>query len=425
VARVRLTDASCQRYTAPAGKREQYFDALTPGLVLRVSGKTSARPAGSKSWSLIFRLRGVQSRMTLGTYPAIGLAEARRKAQDALRLVAEGKAPRPAKVTLAPAAEARTLAAAIDRYLTERPADKSRRTLRAEYLIETGRTLTRDVKPILGDRPLAALTGDDIKRLVRGIAKDRPSQANHVLAYLSAMLGWAVDEGLIEKSPAVGVKMPAQKVERDRALDDDEIRLFWRACDDVGWPFGPLAQLLLLTGQRRDELAHATWREFDPGNQTWTLPAERAKNGRAHIVHLPRLALEILGTLQRHASKRGWVFATGLSGADTPISGFGRGRERISAAMAARAGSPIDHFTLHDLRRSAATGMAALGVAPHVVDKILNHSAGRISGVAKIYNRFEYLPERLAALDRWAEHIEALIGKAPASSNVVPMVKMG
>jgi len=313
-----------------------------------------------------------------------------------------------------------TLAASIDRYLAERPVDKSRRPMRAEYLAETARTLDKNVKQsALGKLPLEEITSDDIKRLVRGIAKDAPSQANHTLAYLRAMLGWGVDEGLIERNPAAGVKMPAQKVERERALNDEEIRSFWFACNEIGWPFGQLAQLLLLTAQRRDELAHATWSEFDLDKQSWTLPGERTKNGRSHIVHLSALAIEVLQGLPRIASKKGWIFTTGLGGGDTPVSGFGGGRERIVAAMAAGMGEEVAHFTLHDLRRTAATGMAALGIAPHVVDKILNHSGGKIAGVAKIYNRFEYLPERKAALETWSRHVESLI--RPTPSNVVEL----
>jgi integrase len=314
----------------------------------------------------------------------------------------------------------RTLAAVIDRYLAERPVDRSRKPMRAEYLAETARTLNKNVKQsAFGKRPLGEITGDDIKRLVRGIAKDAPSQANHTLAYLNAMLGWAVDEGLIGKNPAAGVKMPAQKVERERSLTDEEIRAFWLACDAIGWPFGPLAQLLLLTAQRRDELAHMAWREFDLDKQTWTLPGERTKNGRTHIVHLSALAIKRIEKLPRIASKKGLVFTTGLGGGDTPVSGFGRGRQRIAAAMAGASGEEVAPFTLHDLRRSAATGMAALGIAPHVVDKILNHSSGKIAGVAKIYNRFEYLPERKAALETWARHVESLI--RPVQSNVVEL----
>ena len=138
-------------------------------------------------------------------------------------------------------------------------------------------------------------------------------------------------------------------------------------------------------------------------------------------MHLAPLAVEIFEKLPRLASKKGWVFTTGLSGADTSVSGFGRGRERIAAAMAEIAGGEIAPFTLHDLRRSAATGMAALGIAPHVVDKILNHSSGKISGVARIYNRYEFLAERRAALEAWARHVESLI--RPTPSNIVELVR--
>jgi integrase len=343
------------------------------------------------------RARQSMTRVRAGAHP---VEDRRRRKEEEARL-AEAEAVR----------KKNTVAAVIDRYLAERPVDKGRRPMRTEYLAETARTLEKDVKhSTLGKRPLDEITSDDIKSLVRGIAKYAPSQANHTLAYLKVMLGWAADEGLIEKSPAAGVKMPSQKVQRERALGDEEIRAFWLACDRVGWPFGPLAKLLLLTGQRRDELGRATWSEFgDIDNQTWTLPGERTKNRRSHIVHLAPTAVKILRELPRIASKKGWVFTTGRTDADTPVSGFGRGRERISAAMAEIWGEELAPFTLHDLRRSAATGMAKLGVAPHVIEKILNHSAGKIAGVAKIYNRFEYLPERKQALETWARHVESLI----------------
>jgi integrase len=423
---LKLTQAAVERLKPPSSGRIEAWDSQLPGFGLRISA------SGSRTWQAFYRVKGKMVREKLGTLaqiPNVGTArqlarqsmtkaragshpvEDRRRKEDEARRQAEAEEAR----------KKNTSAAAIDRYLAERQVDKSRKPMCAEYFAETARTLEKNVKhTALGKRPLDEITGDDIKRLVRGIAKDAPSQANHTLAYLSAMLGWAVEEGLIAKNPAIGVKMPAQRVERERVLGEEEIRPFWLACDRVGWPFGPLAQLLLLTAQRRDELAHATWSEFDDlERQTWTLPGERTKNGRAHIVHLSPLAVDILEKLPRLASKKGWVFTTGLGGADTPISGFGRGRERIAAAMAEISSEEVAALTLHDLRRSAATGMAALGIAPHVVDKILNHSSGKIAGVAKIYNRFEYLPERKAALEAWARHVESLI--RPTPSNVVEM----
>jgi integrase len=421
---LKLTQAAVERLKPPPSGRIEVWDSQLPGFGLRISA------SGLKTWQAFYRTNGKPIREKLGTVAQIpNVADARELARQSMAKARTGAHPveyrrrkEEEKQRQAASEEARqrnTLAALIDRYLIERPKDKSRRPMRAEYLVETRRTLERDVKrSLLGKRPLDEITSDDVKGLVRGIAKYAPGQANHVLAYCSALFSWAVDEGLIAKSPAAGVKMPAQKVERERALGEEEIRPFWLASDRIGWPFGPLAQLLLLTAQRRDELAHATWNEFDLDKQTWTLPGERTKNGRAHIVHLSSLAIEILEKLPRIASRKGWVFTTGL-GADTPISGFGRGRERIAAAMVEMSGEEVAAFTLHDLRRSAATGMAALGIAPHVVDKVLNHSSGKISGVAKIYNRFEYLPERKAALEAWSRHVESLI--RPLPSNVVEM----
>lgn len=427
---LKLTQAAVDRLKPPANGRVEYWDSQLPGFGLRVSAPRPGSKDGRKIWQAFYRFEGRMVREKLGTLDRIpSVAEARERARDSMTKARAGANPveeRRAKeaeerhqVEIEDARKKNTVATAIGRYLAERPVDKSRKPMRPEYLAETARTLEKNVKQsALGERPLDEVTSEDVKRLVRDIAKAAPSQANHTLAYLKAMLSWAVDEALIEKNPAASVKMPAQKVERERALSDEEIRPFWLACDAVGWPFGPLAQLLLLTAQRRDELANATWSEFNLEAQTWTLPGDRTKNGRSHIVHVTGLALEILDGLPRIASKTGWVFTTGLGG-DNPVSGFGRGRERIAAAMADVSGAEVAPFTLHDLRRSAATGMAALGIAPHVVDKILNHSSGKITGVAKIYNRFEYLGERKAGFDSWARHVESLF--RPLPSNVVQL----
>jgi integrase len=441
---LKFTQAAVERLKPPESGRIEAWDSQLPGFGLRIAA------SGLKTWQACYRVEGKMVREKLGTLAQIpNVAEARdlarqsmTKARTGAHPVEERRRKKDDDRRQAEAEEARkknTLAALVDRYLAERPVvNQKGKPLAKEYLGESRRTLERDIKETkLGAKPMSEITGEEIRRHVRGIAKRRPSQANHVLAYLSVALNWAVEEGLTKENPAAAVKSPAPKVERERALSDEEIPLFWRACErndtedsndaadhanppekkklGVGWPFGPLARLLLLTAQRRDELAHATWGEFDLDKQTWTIPGARTKNGRPHIVHLSQLAIEILEGLPRVASKQGWVFTTGLGGADTPVSGFGRGRERIAAAIAEISGEAIDPFTLHDLRRSAATGMAALRIAPHVVDKILNHSTGKIAGVAKIYNRYEYAPEREAALEAWGRHVESLIRPTPSN----------
>jgi integrase len=172
--------------------------------------------------------------------------------------------------------------------------------------------------------------------------------------------------------------------------------------------------LLLLTAQRRDELAEATWDEIDIENALWTLPRERAKNDQTHVVHLAPKAVEILHQLPTIGGRKFLFTTTGKS----PVSGFTRARQRLAAAMIALGGDGVEHFTIHDLRRTAATGMAGLGIPPHVVDRVLNHSTGKISGIARIYNRHEYLVERKNALAAWAKHVETL-----ATPNVVQLVR--
>jgi integrase len=250
------------------------------------------------------------------------------------------------------------------------------------------------------------------------------------------MLNWAVGEELIEASPAAGIPDPdprrRQDRERDRYLSASEIRLFWLGCDDIREPFGPLFQLLLLTGARRDELAHATWGEFVLERRLWILPGARAKNGEEHITRLSEPAIDILEALPK-VGKHDFLFTTT---GRTPVSGFGRARQRLVAAMLSRlkrelaeAGkaeeAKIEPFSLHDLRRTLASGMAGeLRIAPHIIDKILNHTAGTIRGVARIYNREKYLNERAAALEAWGRYINRLVRVSPPP-NVIELTAVG
>jgi len=210
------------------------------------------------------------------------------------------------------------------------------------------------------------------------------------------------------------VPLPTVERPRDRFLNDSEIVWFWKACEKIGWPFGPLFQLLLLTGQRRDEVGQMEWSEIDLDKGIWTQPRTKAKNDKSHVVHLNDQALTVLQSLPQIGRK--YVFAR--DDGQHFVTGFSWGKTIVDEAMAEAAkGKKIPAFRLHDLRRSLATGMAELKVAPHVVDKILNHTSGTIRGVAAVYNRFEYLPERETALKAWGNKIESLV--LPRKSNVV------
>jgi integrase len=242
---------------------------------------------------------------------------------------------------------------------------------------------------------------------------------------LRALFNWAKGKERLAASPVAGMALPAQETARDRVLTDDELRWFWTGCDSIGWPFGPLAKLLLLTAQRRDEVASMTWAELDLDKRVWTIPRHKVKNDRAHEVQLSDAAVAVLESLPRIEDGEGLIFTTTV---ETRVSGFSRAKRRLDDAMlkakredrSARKDEAIPGWTLHDLRRTAATGMARLNFPPHVVEKVLNHASGTIKGVAAIYNRFAYLEERRAALETWGRHVSDQI--APDhSTNVIAL----
>jgi integrase len=275
------------------------------------------------------------------------------------------------------------------------------------------RDIERNLLPKWRNRSIASITRKDVLDLIDGIiARGAEIQANRTLARLRALFNWAIEKDRVAASPISCMKLPTQERARDRALSDEELRWLWQACDKVGWPFGPLVKLLVLTAQRRDEVGGMEWKEIDLAKRAWTIPRHRAKNDRVHEVQLSITAIEILQSLPRIGE--GLVFTTT---GDTAVSGFSRSKRRLDSAMlkVKRAkfgvceGDDIPAWTLHDLRRTAATGMARLNFPPHVVDKVLNHVSGAIRGVAAIYNRFEYLDERRAALEAWGQYVGNLV----------------
>jgi integrase len=289
---------------------------------------------------------------------------------------------------------------------------------RQSTFAEAKRDLERNIPVKWRNRPIASITRRDVIDLIDGlIERGALVQANRTLARLRALFNWAIGKDRIAVSPAARMSLPTQERARDRVLSDDELRWFWQACDEIGWPFGPLAKLLLLTAQRRDEVAGMTWAEVDLDRGVWTVPRHKAKNDRKHEVQLSAAAVTVLRSLPRFGDL---IFTTTLK---TSVSGFSRAKRRLDAEMRrakdAELGKAdvIPNWTLHDLRRTATTGMAGLKIAPHVVDRILNHTGGTIHGVAAVYNRFEYLEKRRAALEAWGRHVEGFI--TPAPTNVV------
>jgi integrase len=427
--------AAVEKLKAPDVGRVEYWDSQLPGFGLRISS------SGRKTWVALYRVGGKLVRETIGTAAVIpNVADAREQARQSMQKAQAGRNPvaerRERDRAAAVAADKPDGFRAIaDRYI-ERYAKKN---TKPTTWMELQRQIQVDVLPKWGDRPIMSISRQDVAELLDGITnRGSPVQANRTLARLKTLFRWAVDEELISSNPTSRVRKIVKETARDRVLTDHEITLFWAGCDKLGWPFGPMFKLLLLTAQRRDEVGALEWSEIDLHRRLWTIPRQRAKNGRTHEVHLSGLAVEIINKLPKISRPRSngggsepspYAFTTN---GERPVSGFSKAKARVDdhmflllhaefeQAVTTSEKAKIEGWILHDLRRTAATGMARLNIPPHVVDRILNHVSGTIRGVAAVYNRHAYLEERKAALGAWARHVEGLV--RPAAVNVVPLV---
>jgi integrase len=389
---------------ADFGASDQYlWDAEVKGFGLKIT------PAGRKVFVFQYRMggRGAKTeRYTLGEYKSPYTVDGARG--EAVRLLAEVKAGRnPAEAKRRSDSSRARLFGELAAEFIERHAKPNNRDWRkTEYL------LRRDVLPFWATRPVREITRPDVIELIDRVA-DRGARihANRVLAAVRVLFNWALSRGVIEASPAAGVKAPGAETVRERVLSEDELREVWRAADATAYPFGPFFKLLILTAQRRDEVAGMRWSEIDATRALWTIPGERAKNGRAHEVPFPATALDILRAVPR-LDGSDFVFTTTGS---APISGFSKAKARLDRASGVGL-SERDEWRVHDIRRSVTTFMAETGIAPHVVDKLLNHVSGAIRGIAAVYNRHSYTDERRRALDAWARRLAVIVDAEPGGN---------
>jgi integrase len=399
------------------GKQTDYKDSgrdRVSGLVLRVS------PTGSKSWALTARRPGHKnpSRFTLGDYRYLTLTEARNKAhkfkadlRDGIDPIADKRKRR------AEAAETKeepdTVRSISVRFLKH--CKKKNRTAG-----EQERIIAHDVLPVWGDRSLSDIKKRDVLDLLERKADTSPVMANRLLALIRRFFNWAVTVDLLDKNPAADLEAPHKEKSRDRVLNDNELVLFWSSTEAIGRPYAPAYRFLCLTGQRLSEVGGMSWSEVDIEKAEWVIPADGAKNGKAHAVDLSPLALEII---ENQPQIGPLVFA---STGEKPLNGFSRAKSRLDAAMKKQrleVGLPesVPSWRNHDLRRTAATGMAALGFPPHVVEKTLNHVSGVTGGLVKVYQHHDNREERKAALLAWGRKVDSLVN-GNIEDNVVPLV---
>ena len=260
-----------------------------------------------------------------------------------------------------------------------------------------------------------------LKLLDREMDAGRQRMANQSHQLTGQLFRWALRRGYVDQDPTAGVDKPAKDRSRDRVLSDEELAEVWQTASQLGYPFGPFVQLLILTGQRRNEVAGLLWAEIDFDKQIWSLPADRTKNGRPHDVPLSASATAILEKIPRMADR---VFPSAKKTSERTISGFSKTKRRIDALIledkkASSRQLRINHWIMLSRcppgcfmiwRRTTVTGMAELGVQPHVIEAVVNHVSGHKAGVAGVYNRATYAVEKREALNRWAEHVTQLAG---------------
>ena len=417
--KVQLTDRFCAGVKSIGGRQTDYFDETIRGLVLRVTEH------GRRAWCYFYTSprNGKRARATIGTYPATSLAAARGKASEAKGHVEAGRDPR---VELAGQATAgMTVAGLVTAYL----ADPEKAALRSKAEID--RRLRKNVVPVIGEIKLRELHRRDVRNVTDKILKrGRKVEATRVFEDVRAMVRWAVQEEYLDANPLDGTSKPTAATSSNRVLSDEEITILWRGLPDAlarSEQCQHIVKLCLVTGQRVGEVAGIIADELDLTAREWRLPGSRTKNGHPHVVPLSDLAIEIIKEAMadnKARSDKGVEISTALfpCGDDSlsPVAvarTILRANEITKERPKGRFG--IAPWSAHDLRRTALTGMARLGIAPIVLGHVANHRTTTRAGVTlSVYSQYTYDKEKRAALDQWAERLGAIVGAKPVSEIV-------
>jgi integrase len=418
-----LTDLKIRSLKA-AEKPFDVKDTQVPGLHVRVM------PTGNRSFVLLGRFPGKPhpTRRALGGYGELTLEEARDKAKEWRRLISRGIDPQVQEERDRQSVLRKrcvTFTAVAEDFIRDKlPSERKGK--------EVQQDIRRELLPKWGGRPIADITPLDVRNLVKAI-KDRrgtPYQAHNILITIRRLFGWAIDQAVygIEQSPCDRLKpksIVGRRQSRTRILDNDELRAFWRATKRLGYPYGPLYQILALTGLRRNEVAWARWSEFNLRDKLWTIPAERMKGGAAHVVPLTADVLAILGELPRFHSGD-FLFSTTFG--RKAVRGFSRAKRGLDWHMLrswraigrirgeARRNKMMPPFVIHDVRRSVRTGLSALPIPDLVRELVVAHAK---PGLHRVYDMHAYQAEKLHALQLWAARLRSIVEPPPA--NVVKL----
>jgi integrase len=390
---LKLNNRTVARLQLPAGRDDviHFDDDLAGfGYRLRRSGDRVLR-----SWVCQYRAHGRTRRSLIGAGEVLGAEQARSQAKKVLGAVAIGHDPQAEKAAHRQR-DGHSLQAVVADYLAVKQPSLRPASFRVTKLYLTGKAYFGP----LHATAIGEITRADVAARLLAITRNSGSvTGSRARSALSTLFAWALGEGLCEANPVIGTNKPADSTPRDRVLADSELLAIWNACKDDD--YGRLVRLLALTGSRRAEIAGMRWSELDLDKGLWSLPKERAKNKRALILPLPPLALSIVRSAPERVGRDQLFGERAASG----FTHWSEAKQELDARLAGKA----KPWRLHDLRRTAATRMADLGVQPHVIESILNHYGGFRAGVSGTYNRSPYEREMRAALALWADHIATII----------------
>lgn len=381
-----LTDTKVAAIKPPKAGQEEHRDTKVTGLRLRVG------TSGKKTWTVRARAGDKVINKKIGAYPAMRLAAARTAAEKLIEAIAKDGSTEAIDRTFGAAAEAWV--------------DKVAKPKNSSWKLQE-RRLQMHVLPKWREKKLRSITRADVRDLVEGVEGD--VLPGRVLAIIKTVFRYALSRDWIDSSPVEGMAKPAPDKPRDRVLTMDEAAAVWNGAGLLGFPMGHFIQVLVLTAQRRTEVASMRWSDVDMDAATWIIPAKQTKSGRTHLVPLSEAVVVLLKSAPRLGE---YVFT---HDGETHVSGYAKAKTRLDNFIAA-AGAEIDPWRLHDLRRTAATHMVRLGVSEDVVGRVLNHASRGVT--AKVYALHTYAPEKRSALDRWAAELMREIEGKPTSKVV-------
>jgi integrase len=395
MSRTILTDRKVRAITPPEKGQVDYFDERLTGFALRAS------QGGRKSWIVTYRHAGRFRRLTIGPYPRLSLADARREASKALHAATQGRDPAEEKQVVC-------LEESFDE-LAHEYLEKHAKVHKRSWA-EDDRILKRELLPRWRRVKAKSITRRHVRRILDGIMeRGSPIQANRTLALVRKIFNFGMQRDMVEVNPCHGLTRPGQERQRDRVLSPDEMRKFWKALDAVTPARAAIFKLLLLTAQRVGEVLTIRRADLDLAGRWWTIPAERSKNGLAHRVPLSKQALAILQTMLKDTGDCRWVFPS--ADGNGPVTTLQKAVRRI------RRDTKMD-FRPHDLRRTAASHMTGVGINRLTVAKILNHAEREVTAV---YDRHSYDQEKRQALEAWGARLEKIVTGTQRSTKVVPL----